>query len=213
MTPRGVRNFNPGNIRHSSTVWQGQAASQTDPDFVQFVSSEFGIRAIVKILRSYKAAGIRTIAGAIARWAPSTENDTAAYVTAVCAQCGVGPADIVDLEVLMPILVRAIIQRENGEQPYTDAEINAGIALAGVVTVTEIPTVQPMTPIPVNDPPKAGLVPSNSSVGSGIGGAASIVVIWAIGALGHVTVPPEVAAAIAVLAAVGVGYIPSSGRR
>jgi hypothetical protein len=128
--PRGIRNFNPGNIRRDGTPWLGLADDQSDPEFCVFTDPEHGIRAIVKIMRSYKARGLYTIKQAIARWAPPVENDTSAYVDAVCAGCNVFPDTVVDFDEIMPQLVKAIIQHENGQQPYTDQTINAGIALA-----------------------------------------------------------------------------------
>jgi len=127
--PRGIRNCNPGNIRLGQS-WQGMAAMQTDPSFVQFLSPEYGIRAIAKIMLTYASNGIDTISGIINRWAPPSENDTGAYVQAVAEQCSVAPTDAVDMKSVLPGLVRAIIQHENGEQPYTDEQINAGIAMA-----------------------------------------------------------------------------------
>lgn len=41
----------------------------------------------------------------------------------------------------------------------------------------------------------------------GLGGALSVIVIFFLGAFGHITVPPEVAAAIATLFTFGAGYI------
>lgn len=97
---------------------------------MQFESPEFGIRAIVKIMRSYKALGLDTIKKVIGRWAPATENNTDAYISAVCAECSVGADDSIDLETVLPLLIRAIIWHENGLQPYTDDQINNGISLA-----------------------------------------------------------------------------------
>lgn len=127
---RGIRNCNPGNIRRSSTVWMGMAAIQNDPSFVVFVAPEYGIRAIAKIMRSYRALGLNTIREVIRRWAPPSENNTDSYVSAVCAECSVGPDDNVDLDSVMPLLVKAIIYHENGSCPYTEEQINSGIALA-----------------------------------------------------------------------------------
>jgi hypothetical protein len=128
--PRGIRNFNPGNIRHGSITWLGMAPQQTDPAFIQFVSPEYGIRAIARILRNYKAIGLNTIAQAISRWAPYSENNTDAYIAAVCRECSVGPDDVVDYDALMPLIVKAIIWHENGVCPYTDAQIADGIRMA-----------------------------------------------------------------------------------
>lgn len=138
--PRGIRNNNPGNIRHNPSVtWVGQEATQTDLDFVQFVTPEYGIRAIVRIIRSYKREGLNTIQGAIQRWAPSTENDTQAYITDVCQGCSIEPytvvdgkkvETVVDFDAIMPTLIKAIIFHENGIQPYSDSTISKGISLA-----------------------------------------------------------------------------------
>lgn len=131
MITRGVRNNNPGNIRHVPGVtWQGQATEQTDSAFVQFTDPVYGIRAIVRIMRSYERQGIDTLGEAIDRWAPPNENNSAAYVDAVCTECGIPAEDRVSLDSVMPKLVKAIIRHENGEQPYTDVQIERGIALA-----------------------------------------------------------------------------------
>lgn len=128
--PRGVRNNNPGNIRHNQAVtWLGQEATQTDLDFVQFITPEYGIRAIARILQSYKREGLNTIQSAINRWAPPNENNTTAYINSVCQDCNLKPDTVVDFDTIMPTLIKAIIQHENGVQPYSDSTINKGIAL------------------------------------------------------------------------------------
>lgn len=131
---RGIRNNNPGNIRKVAGItWLGQGVPNgefTDPDFVQFTDPTYGIRAIVRIMRSYERQGLNTIGEAIDRWAPPNENNSAAYVNAVCQDCSLEADDIVDLNSIMPQLVKAIIRHENGSQPYTDDQINQGIALA-----------------------------------------------------------------------------------
>jgi hypothetical protein len=128
---RGERNNNPGNVRHvAGTVWQGQAATQTDDAFVQFIDPVFGIRAIVRIMKSYEHEGLQTIQSAIDRWAPPNENNSQAYVLAVCEYCDIAPSDVVDFTNIMPQLVKAIIWHENGECIYSDGQINQGIGLA-----------------------------------------------------------------------------------
>ena len=132
MIPRGIRNCNPGNIRLRAGVnWEGMAPEQTDGAFVQFIDPVYGLRAIVRIMRSYEKAGIHTVGEAIDRWAPPVENNTDAYVAAVCTECGVGPSQTVSLESILPQLVKAIVQHENGEQPYTDDQVSQAIILAG----------------------------------------------------------------------------------
>ena len=131
--PRGIRNNNPGNLRRSKDPWQGLASEQTDPDFFQFVSSKWGIRALARTLIAYQDKdGRNTVNKIIDRWAPPTENNTTAYVQAVAAGVGVAADDEIDVHdylVLRPLTL-AIIRHENGQQPYTDAEIDAGLVLA-----------------------------------------------------------------------------------
>ncbi len=133
--PRGIRNYNPGNLRRSADPWQGRAAEQTDPEFFQFASAKWGIRALARTLIAYQdRVGLTTIKQMIGRWAPPNENDTGAYVRAVAASVGIGPGDKIDVHdyaVLHPLTL-AIIRHENSQQPYTDAEIDAGLVLAGV---------------------------------------------------------------------------------
>ena len=133
--PRGIRNHNPGNLRRSSDPWQGLAAEQRDLEFFQFASAKWGIRALARTLIAYQdRVGLKTVKQMIGRWAPSNENDRGAYVRAVAASVGVEPDDEIDVHdyaILRPLTL-AIIRHENGQQPYTDAEIDAGLVLAGV---------------------------------------------------------------------------------
>lgn len=128
---RGERNNNPGNVRHvPGVVWNGQTPEQRDNAFVQFTDPVYGIRAIVRILRAYENQGIQTLADAIDRWAPPNENNSGAYVEAVCKDCNRNPDQLVSLNSIMPQLVVAIIRHENGENIYTADQITRGIALA-----------------------------------------------------------------------------------
>lgn len=131
--PRGIRNHNPGNIRIGGLIpWQGQIAGN-DPDFVTFAAPEWGLRALWRILSNYRAFyGANTIARIISRWAPPVENDTASYIAAVAAHAGVSPDANIDLA--SPVAVRvveAIIKHENGQQPYSLAQIVQGREMAG----------------------------------------------------------------------------------
>lgn len=129
MSSRGIRNNNPGNIRKSATPWRGKVPGN-DPDFETFDSPESGIRALAKTLLSYQDKhGIRTVRGAIYRWAPPSENDSEAYASHVAAVLGVDMDDQVDFHreaILLPV-VMAIIKHENGEQPYDAATLAAGV--------------------------------------------------------------------------------------
>ncbi|MFA7386487.1 MAG: hypothetical protein WCZ87_02365 [Thiohalobacteraceae bacterium] len=136
--PRGIRNFNPGNIELGDP-WQGMADRQTDGRFAQFKSPAYGIRAIARTLITYQDKhGIRTVTAAINRWAPPVENDTGEYVRAVQRAVGGDLVDMHDYQYLRP-LVEAIIRHENGVGPmktantwYDAATIDEGLRMAGV---------------------------------------------------------------------------------
>lgn len=127
--PRGVRLNNPGNIRLGETRWQGESFDQADPEFVTFMTPEWGIRAIAKIINTYVMEGFDTIGQIVNRWAPPAENDTDAYVEAVSRSVGVAANYPLDLNKDLPALIKAIIHQENGEQPYTDAQIDTAIGM------------------------------------------------------------------------------------
>jgi hypothetical protein len=127
---RGIRNNNPGNIRRTETRWQGERSEVTDPVFEEYETPEDGIRAMAVILRTYRVHhGLNTIEGIIARWAPPVENDTAAYADTVSRRMGVPlTAELSDQD--LPALIAAIIQVENGIQPYDVATIERGVQAA-----------------------------------------------------------------------------------
>ena len=147
--PRGIRNFNPGNIRHAKGVrWQGQAATQSDASFVQFAAPRWGIRAIARVLITYQdkrlaadGSRIDTVREIVERWAPPSENNTNAYTATVARALGIDPdhegVDVYDFDV-MRVLVQAIVRHENGPGPlpggqwYGEPIIADGLALAGI---------------------------------------------------------------------------------
>lgn len=131
---RGLRNNNPGNIRKDGkTQWVGAVSAingVTDEAFLQFKAPEYGIRALSRVLASYaKSGGLNTVPKIIARWAPPSENDTQAYVTAVLRRTGWLPSRVITA-LDYPALIAAIIHQENGSQPYPSALIQRGIDLA-----------------------------------------------------------------------------------
>lgn len=89
--PRGIRNNNPLNIRIGN-VWLGEEPNPTDPDFEQFVSMFYGLRAGFVLLRRYINHYHRTTVPAIiSAWAPSSENNTTKYIDTVCRISGLSP--------------------------------------------------------------------------------------------------------------------------
>lgn len=114
---RGLRNNNPGNIRLSAVRYKGEVRPSRDPAFRQFESPAWGYRAIFVLLDTYRVRHrLETIAQMIARWAPPSENRTAAYILAVCSQTGIGPGERIDTRdpATMIPLAAAISRVENG---------------------------------------------------------------------------------------------------
>jgi len=126
--PRGIRNNNPGNIRHGDN-WQGMKENQTDKSFVQFESPKYGIRAMAKVLDSYRLRGVVYLVDIISTWAPPSENDTLAYVESVEQKTGIYSNQRVRRD-QYPKVISAMIKHENGFNPYSMSTIEAGIALA-----------------------------------------------------------------------------------
>ncbi|EAB2832862.1 structural protein [Salmonella enterica subsp. enterica] len=121
-SPRGIRNNNPGNIRWGDD-WKGLVPKEqrTDKSFCQFIKPEYGIRAMIVILRNYQRKhGLNTISGIINRWAPTNENNTQTYIDSVAKSTGVTPDQFIhtDDSRFMMKLLQAIIRHENGVQPY-----------------------------------------------------------------------------------------------
>lgn len=135
-TPRGIRNNNPGNIDYrKANNWVGRLPRDLDiePRFERFSAPEYGIRAIMKLLGTYRRTyGDDTVRKLIGRWAPPSENDTGSYVASVARSAGVGPDQALPLHLeqsTLLALAKGIVKHENGQDPYTDATYKAALAL------------------------------------------------------------------------------------
>lgn len=122
ITPRGIRNNNPLNIRKGNN-WRGERAHQTDPAFEEFQSMQLGVRAGFVIIRNYMSGynglteKFNTIEKIIARWAPKNENDTKAYIEHVSKLTGI-PSTLkmsFSQRSYMVALVDAMIRHECGQ--------------------------------------------------------------------------------------------------
>ena len=93
--PRGKRNNNPGNLRKSSSAWQGKINNGTDPAFEQFTTFAYGTRAMIKLLINYIGDGYNTLDKIINRWAPAADNNNpGSYISSVAFQGGLIPTKI-----------------------------------------------------------------------------------------------------------------------
>lgn len=116
---------NPLNIRYNPcNKWLGQCGCTRG--FCNFRSIEFGLRAVVKILVSYRNRGLRTYSDIITAWAPPSENKTSNYIKYVCDKCKVFPWDIPNDIESFSTLIYYMWCFEQGKHPtLTIAEIES----------------------------------------------------------------------------------------
>lgn len=173
-TPRGLRNRNPGNIRYVEGITSKyEGCTGSDGAFCIFDTDRHGIRALCRLLLVYQTKhGLNTVRGCIDRWAPPSENDTAAYIDAVSRALNVAPDDEIDLHLdfVLAGFASAIIRHENGQQPYAPGEI-----LAAAHEALGYAYAKPASPAPVDEadmvpvPPVETPMPEESTTSWGWG--------------------------------------------
>ena len=120
--PRGIRNSNPLNIRRSKDKWKGMKALQSDAQFVQFESLEWGWRAAFYLLTRtyYHKYRLYTIRAIVTKWAPAIENNTKAYIANVSRLTGIDPDEPLGIPSEKPsrwiALGTAMAIQENGTE-------------------------------------------------------------------------------------------------
>ncbi|EGR1966260.1 structural protein P5 [Vibrio cholerae] len=134
MMPRGIRNNNPLNIEYNkSNDWEGQTGVEPEGRFARFNAAKYGIRAGAKLISNYMTIhNKQSVIAILERFAPSNENHTANYANFVANKLGVGVSERLTTKHI-PAMVKAMIQFENGLNPYTDDYINQGCQMAGVI--------------------------------------------------------------------------------
>jgi hypothetical protein len=131
LMTRGYINKNPGNIRLTykngvKTYWKGEIDG-TDKDFKTFKTMADGYRALAALLKEYSTYGWNTITSIISRYAPSSENNTEAYIKSVSSQTDIDPNEVIDYSNISDFknLIAAISYHENGIKPDLN-DIEAG---------------------------------------------------------------------------------------
>lgn len=129
--PRGIRNNNPGNLNFAG---QAGATKEGGPNgrFAVFGSMQQGVAALVRQIGLYVGRGKNTVRSILETYAPSTENNTGAYIAAVANALGIGPDDPLDPSNASQVkgLVRAIVDHENGRGHVSEADITGGFQIA-----------------------------------------------------------------------------------
>jgi hypothetical protein len=127
---RGLKNYNPGNIRKGGDTFQGEKLPSTDSAFKQFKTMAYGYRAMFVLLATYITDGHNTITKIISRWAPDNENDTAAYIKAVSKASKIKPDVVLTVHSVkeVKLIVAAMSGVENGAVADNNA-VEAGFKL------------------------------------------------------------------------------------
>jgi hypothetical protein len=134
MTPRGLRNNNPLNIRPSADTFQGEIKGN-DKSFKTFSSMPYGYRAAFVTLATYNSRGWNTIEKIISRWAPPSENNTDGYIKNVEKWSGVPRGKELTLAdgAYYAMIVAAMSFVENGVNANI-SEVLAGFDLQNRIT-------------------------------------------------------------------------------
>lgn len=122
----GFRNHNPGNLKAApnSTGKRGK--------FSTFASDDDGLSAMARQLMLYGDRGNNTPGGIIHTYAPSSENNTRAYIDDVTSRTRYGADQRLDLHnpEVLKTLMASMIQHEQGSQPYTEEQLKKAIQSA-----------------------------------------------------------------------------------
>ena len=146
--PRGLRNNNPGNLVRTGISWQGKVAhaQNSDPQFEQFTSLAYGLRAMMIDIAGDIAEGTNTLTALVNEYAPPHENNTSNYVNFVSQATGILPdVQIPMSKTIFLALIKAKVMMENGinaaNQYVTDADYEQAFGLAknhpSVATIPE----------------------------------------------------------------------------
>lgn len=126
--PRGMRNNNPGNIKIQGFNWKGRIPSLDNRDKVMeaFIEYRWGVRAMIVDLRTKIKRGLNTIEKIIQVYAPTSENDTNAYIKQVVKKSGYKKDLVipVDDKAILKGIVQAMAFHENGREAITDEDFD-----------------------------------------------------------------------------------------
>lgn len=129
--PRGVLNRNPLNIEHrEKNKWLGLADPPTDGRYARYIHPIYGLRAGLRIMRSYEGRGIISVGSVIAKWAPKEDdNPVTAYVHFVTTNAGVAHSTYVLKSDRLAEILLAMTHFEQGIAPYRRLIFVAAIEL------------------------------------------------------------------------------------
>lgn len=130
---RAERNNNPGNLNYAgqagATLEDGSGAR-----FAKFGSTAEGVSALARQLQRYGERGLDTVSKIINKYAPSSENNTQAYIDALSKRLGVSGDQKLDLNDsgTLSNLIKGISRHESGKDYLSDSDVMTGLSMAGV---------------------------------------------------------------------------------
>ncbi|QHC34173.1 structural protein [Komagataeibacter xylinus] len=138
MTPRGIRNNNPGNLNYAHQPGAHLETGVSNPRFAAFPTMADGIQALRTQLLRYAERGLTTVASIISVYAPATENATSAYIAGLCRQMGVQPDTVLDLHdpATMARLICGITTIENGAGHLGLVQIDQALGITPTSAMT-----------------------------------------------------------------------------
>jgi hypothetical protein len=128
VSGNGFNINNPLNIRYLATnAYNGQTANHNG--YGVYTTLQAGVRAAgLELTNHYIGAGLNTVTGIVSKWAPSSENDTASYISDVSGRMGVAPDEALAWPQDEVPLIQAMAFHENGYNNMTDDFVTQAIA-------------------------------------------------------------------------------------
>ncbi len=133
-SPLGLGNNNPFNLKYYAIGWVGETGYVTTPagKFSVFDTSENGIRAgMINIHTKMTRDLANTVRKLLTVLSPAFENPLESFITFVAQRLAVSPEQPLNYTQHIMGLSRAIIQFENGQQPFSDAELHNALMRTG----------------------------------------------------------------------------------
>lgn len=132
-TTRAERNNNPGNLNYAGQTG-AVLEDGSNARFAKFGSTAEGVSALAKQLQRYGDRGLDTISKIINKYAPSSENNTQAYIDALSKRLGASGDQRLDLSdsTTLTGLIKGIARHEAGSDYLSDSDVMTGLSMAGV---------------------------------------------------------------------------------
>ncbi|WP_238925093.1 hypothetical protein [Achromobacter insuavis] len=131
---RGIRNNNPGNLNFVGQ--RGATREGGEGRFAKWKTAREGLQALANQLRLDGSRGLDNLRSLISKYAPPGENNTEGYIQFLSGFMGIDPNERFDVQTdpaALSMLMRGIIQHENGYNPYSRDQIDEAIGSSGLV--------------------------------------------------------------------------------